>query len=54
MLVHAWSMAGGSKISYLVRGKDKKPRKIEETKSIYKVERQKIEREYWAGITCLI
>lgn len=46
MLVHAWSMAGGSKIGYLVRGKDKKPRKIEETKSMYKVERQRTERGY--------
>lgn len=54
MLVQAWSMTGGSKIIYLIRGKGKKPRKMEETKSMYKVERQRIERGYWAGITYLI
>jgi hypothetical protein len=36
-------MAGGSKIIYLIRGKDRKPRKIEETKSMYKVDRQTVE-----------
>jgi hypothetical protein len=48
------SMAGGSKIIYLIRGKDKKSRKMEETKSMNKFERQRIERGYWAGITFLI
>jgi hypothetical protein len=37
-------MAGGSKIINLIRGKDKKPRKMEETKSVYKIERQRKER----------
>jgi hypothetical protein len=47
-------MAGDSIIIYLIRGKDNEPRKMEETKSMYKVERQRKERGYWAGITYLI
>lgn len=49
-MVHAWSMAGDRKIIYLIRDKDKEPRKLEETKSTYKVERQRTERGCWAGI----
>jgi hypothetical protein len=54
ILVHAWLMAGGSKIIYLIGGRDKEPRKMEETESVYKVERQRIERGYCSGITYLI
>jgi hypothetical protein len=42
-------MAGDSKIIYLIRGKDKEPRKMEEKKSMYKVEWQRTERGYRAG-----
>jgi len=47
-------MAGGSKIIHLIIGKDKKPRKMEVTKSVYKIERQRKERGYLAWIMYLI